>query len=602
MELPPPPPAIEQPILVTASRAPVTADETSDAVSLLEADLVEALGEPRIAPLLALLPSVALAEAGPAGSQAQMRIRGAEANHSLLFIDGIKANDPAAGNEARFELLSAALGDTVELVRGPQSALWGSEAIGGVVALRSDPGRTGLSAIAEWGSDDDRRLGARLAVHGLVAEVGVQGSNGIDSFGADGERDGYDLASARLAGRWSLAPGWTLDAAGFAVSGTSEYDGFDPVTFLRADTLDETDNKLAAGRLGVMWKGERVTFSTGAGHLASRNVNRLADAEINRTRASRSFADLQAGIDLGAHSLTLAADYEAETFKARDVAYGGFTDQKQQRDRLGLVAEWRFSAGKLSGDAAIRHDLFEDFADATSLSAGLLWKASERVALFANAGEGIAQPTFYDLHGFFPGSFVGNPDLAPEHARGFDLGVRYAGTIRMEATVFAQWLEDEIVDVFDPSTFLSSTANGTGKSRRKGVEVEAVIPLGGMAELSANYSYLDAEQPAADGLVKETRRPRHRGAVTLHGTAGRLRYGASLALTGKRIDTDFDLFPAQQVTLDSYALASARLAYRLGKRIDLSLRVSNAFDADYQDVVGYHTRGRSAHVGLVLRP
>src|SRR5688500_4911393 len=184
-------------IIVTASRAQQTADETLASVTLIDATRIERLGSPQIANFLHLVPSVAVATSGPAGSLTQVRIRGAEANHTLLFVEGIRANDPAAGNEPRFELLNADLASRIEVVRGPQSALWGSEAIGGVVAVNDPaPGSGGFLAFVEGGSFDTWRGAARTeagdAERGLSIGLAGQRSGGIDSFSGEGEKDGYN--------------------------------------------------------------------------------------------------------------------------------------------------------------------------------------------------------------------------------------------------------------------------------------------------------------------------------------------------------------------------------------------------------------------------
>jgi vitamin B12 transporter len=126
-----PPTSVGPEIVVTASREPVAIEDTSVSVTLFDREAIEALALPMTSDLLRLSPGLSVATTGPRGSQTQVRIRGAEANHTLLFVDGIRFNDPAAGNEARFELLTS---DSVPdgSVRGPQSALWGSEALGGV--------------------------------------------------------------------------------------------------------------------------------------------------------------------------------------------------------------------------------------------------------------------------------------------------------------------------------------------------------------------------------------------------------------------------------------------------------------------------------------
>ena len=119
--------------------------------------------------------------------------------------------------------------------------------------------------------------------------------------------------------------------------------------------------------------------------------------------------------------------------------------------------------------------------------------------------------------------------------------------------------------------------------------------------LTATYAWLDASEPdVAGGQVREPRRPRHSGSIAVDGSRGRLTYGAAIAYTGERSDTNFDVFPAAVVRFRPYWLASARLAYRLTDQLEAHLRVANAFDDRYQDVVGYRTEGRTIHAGLRL--
>ncbi len=122
-------------IVITASRAPESEARTAASVTIIDRQLIVRLDEPVISALLRLTPSAAVATSGPAGSLTEIRIRGAEANHTLLFVDGIKIDDPASGDTPRFEILNADLASRIEVVRGPQSALWGSEAVGGVIAV-----------------------------------------------------------------------------------------------------------------------------------------------------------------------------------------------------------------------------------------------------------------------------------------------------------------------------------------------------------------------------------------------------------------------------------------------------------------------------------
>ena len=178
--------------------------------------------------------------------------------------------------------------------------------------------------------------------------------------------------------------------------------------------------------------------------------------------------------------------------------------------------------------------------------------------------------------------------------------MRYSGNnVGAAVTYYRQRLRNEIVDVFDSTTFLSTTANADGRSRRQGVEIEAAWRPSDALRLTATYAWLDASEPAVSGgTLNEQRRPRHSGSVALDGVRGRLSYGAAIAYTGARIDTNFDIFQADRVKLGAYWLASAQFGYRIAGPLDATLRIANALGDRYQDVVGYRTAGRSVHAGL----
>jgi len=168
-------------------------------------------------------------------------------------------------------------------------------------------------------------------------------------------------------------------------------------------------------------------------------------------------------------------------------------------------------------------------------------------------------------------------------------------------TAYRQRLQDEIVDTFDPNTFLSSTANRSEKSRRAGIEAQFDWTLSNQLRLSANYAYLKASEPDVLGSqVREARRPKHSGSISADGRIDRFTYGFSMAYVGNRIDTDFEVFPFERVTLNSYWLAGARVAFDVTKRVQLFARVANVLDADYQDALGYRTEGRGIYGGIRL--
>jgi vitamin B12 transporter len=599
-------------IVITAERSPEEAGDTPASVTVIDSRRIERTGEPLIPALLRLTPSTAVATSGSAGSLTEVRIRGAENNHTLLFIDGIRANDPATGNQPRYELLNSDFTSRIEIVRGPQSALWGSEAVGGVIAIDGvATARNAFAVGSEAGSFGFRRASASGSLSNdkadLALGIGWQRAKGIDAFDGTGDHDGYRNLSGRLRGTWSIAPALRLGIAAFALSGRSEFDGFNPAPpFEHTDTLDSSRNRLRAGRAwgefgeaASGWSGR-----LGGSLLSSRNRNFLAGDEINRTSGRRATLDAQlqhrfktAVIE---HRVIIAVDHESEEFRASDVNFGGATNQDRDRKHNALAVEWRADAGPIIADVALRRDAFNRFKDATTVRASLLANVGHGFSLAASYGEGIAQPTFFDLYGFFPGSFVGNPSLKPEHSRGVEASIRYRRNAFAAAlTAYRQRLRDEIVDVFDPATFLSSTVNRTEKSRRSGVEAQVDWTLGEQLRLTANYSYLKATELGDLGSpLREARRPKHSGSIAADGQVGRLTYGISMAYTGARIDTDFETFPFRRVTLNAYWLAGARIAFDVTKGVQLFARAANAFDERYQDALGYRTEGRSLYAGI----
>ena len=600
-------------IVITASRAPQDEAKTPASVVIIDQQQIERLGDPLVPALLRLVPSVAVSTSGPAGSFTEVRIRGAENNHTLLFIDGIRANDPATGDFARFELLNADLASRVEVLRGPESALWGSDAIGGVVAVNGTDQDEGYAASAESGSFGFERAGGSASLITTPATVagaiGWQRSTGIDSFGAPGgDRDGYWNLSGRLRATYALRPNLRLGASGFAFTGHTEFDGYDPITFEHTDTLDNTRNRLAAGRVWAElgnaqsdWNG-RVS----AALLGSSNRNFLASAPLNRTSGSRRTVDAQIGrrFATGAvnHQIIVAAEAEREEFHARGLSAGLPTDQDRDRNHEALTAEWRATGGRLTGDFAVRRDFFNRFKDATTLRAAALADLGSGFSLAGSYAEGMAQPTFFDLYGTFPNNFVGNPNLEPETSRGFEGSLRFRRSkFSATLTAYRQRLHNEIVDVFDFTTFLSSTENSSGVSHRSGIEAELGWQVSSYLRLRANYDFLHASQPDSFSgkQVRERRRPKHSGSVEADGTSGRWSYGGSVSYSGYHLDT-LEVAPFGVVRVRPYWLASARVAYAVTPGVELFVRGSNLFDAQYQEVAGYHTEGRGLFGGIRL--
>lgn len=608
----------EDPITVIGSRAPIAPANLSVPLSIIPGEEIEALALSQLVDTLRLSPGVSIARAGPTGGQTQVRLRGAEANHTLVFVDGIEVNDPASSNEFRWETLAGNGHDKVEVLRGPQSALWGAAALGGVVNIvtaRPAPEETALLASAEAGSFATYRAAGRLSYGfgggGLTLGASYYDTEGIDGFaGGEIEKDGFE--SVNLRAKLLLAPidGGEFGLVGRYADSRTAFDGSDPATFLRADTDDETEAEQAAVRayariapFGPVW-----THHIEGSWLTSTNRNMRGGAPLNRTEGARFRllyqSELSASTGALMHTLVLAAEYENEHFKSEDNAFFGFSDQRRERETQSATGEYRVSSSVFRVAGSVRHDDNEGFADATT------WRVSGAVPLaggleaFAGAGEGFAVPTFTEQFGFFPGSFVGNPELKPERSTGFEVGLRWRGEgAALEAAYFRTDLKDEILTTFDSATFLSGVDNAAGESRRKGIELAGEATLFPWLRARAAYTWLDAEEPPSAGTarVREVRRARHSASAALFAKWTGAELTGMANYVGPRRDIDFDVFPAADVTLDDYVLVNVSGAVDLAPGLSLTGRVQNLLGSDYRDVVGFETEGFAIFAGLKIK-
>ena len=602
------------PITVTASRNTIRLAETGISISQITLPQIEALSLPLVKDYLTLIPGVAVAQTGPLGAQTQIRIRGAEANHSISFIDGIEMNDPASSGEFRIDTLLSAGVERIEVLRGPQSALWGSQAIGGVISVTTRAPVRGTEVYGELqgGSLGTVRGGVGGGWAGDTLTVSAQlsglSTDGYDIARSGGDKDGYDNVTAHGRIEWRAVPELTLLLVGRHQDSTSRFDGFNFVTGVPRDEPLSTNSRQTALRAEAalaLLDGQWTTRASFMGVRAD-NINRRAGNFQNRSDGERDLFRLQSTGRIQTasvtHNLTAALDVETERFTSSDANALAASNQRQRRRQTSLVGEYRLSTSNgLSAGAAVRHDMNDRFADATTVRFDAVAAIGD-VRLHAAFGTGIADPTFFDQFGFFPGSFQGNPNLVPERSRSVEAGIGWAADGHsVDVTVFDANLTNEIIGTFNSTTFIAGVANASGRSNRRGVEVAGRAELAKGLVLNASYTFLDAsqQQVAGNALVREVRRPRHSGSVALNYSSRHFDLSAAAAITGARGDTDFARFVP--VTLPAYTLLTLAGAWHISPRIDLTARIENAFDATQIDVFAYRGPGLTAHGGIRFR-
>lgn len=614
-------------IVVTASRIPVPLSAVGSSITVIDREQIEHRESAFAVDLLRNVPGVAISQSGSIGSQTQLRMRGAEANQILVLIDGIEANDPAGNAEFAFENLGTWDIDRIEVVRGAQSGLWGSDALAGVINVitRQPNEELSVSGFGEGGAFDTWSAGTRIsgALLGTRAGLSVSSidSDGSNSSRSGGEDDGYRNRTVNLSLAGNPADNFDLEFNGRYSDIHKEFDSISWLTGLPADTLDETDMSLgyfgAKGTLRLL--EDRWTQSLRAGWTRSDTDNSNEFGANGSTDADRYAFYYQstwhftpASTDSAGNSLTFALDHEREEFSQRGTAAPWGDPNQDQSDRnTALVAEGLFSPlARVSVSLSVRHDDNSSFENINTFRATSAWTdETTGTRLHAAIGRGQKAPTFIERYGYFPGQFTGNPGLKPERSAAWELGIDQALpgiAASIGATYFHEDMKDEIFGyAFDAESLQTTAINLPGTSKRRGVELTAMARLSPALKISAAYTYTDATQPDADTGEdsREIRRPRHTGGLSADWNFRneRLQLNASLSYTGTHNDDYFPpSFIKEVVELDAYTLVSVAATYRLNDATRLYTRIDNLFDTSYEDVYGYNTPGVGIYAGLRL--
>ena len=585
-------------ILVTYERIGYTrTDRLTVPTSIITKADIQARNQGVVADLLRTVPGLAVSQNGGAGSLTQIRLRGAEANQVVVIIDGVEVANPSDG---AFDFGGLRTEDVVkiEVLRGEQSALYGSDAIGGVINIITRAGGTTESwrASVEGGSRDTLEGQISAVIPLGNAALSVNGNafttDGFDISGLRGEKDGARTQSLNLGLNSVKLGGVTLSGKyGFSTRET-DFDSDSDFNGRLNDTADETEVKTETARVDARFAlaGFDHKITATRTETDTNTVGGFSSQSVGTRKAANWAAKRGFG---KAHSFTALAEVENESYEI----VPNFTEPgaDPENTNYGLAGDYRYADDSLTLTASARHDINDLFNDSTTWRVGAGYGFSWDGRIRASVGTGVKNPTLIELFGFFPASnFTGNPDLNPETSLGISVGYEQSiGNLDVSVDVFRSELEDEITTLFNPD-FTTTVVNLNSDSTREGIELAASWTNDNFS-VSGSASFLNSEQ---DDL-EEIRRPKVLASGTATWTATEdLSLTVSVDHNGSQLDTDFATF--QNVKLDSFTLVGANARFHVTDEVALTLRGTNLLNETYQELVGYASPGRGAFAGLEL--
>ncbi len=604
-------------IVVTGTRAsqPIQVDQYGSAITVLDTEALEQRQTRAISDVLRDVPGVAVSRIA---GQTQVRLRGSEANQVLVLVDGIEVSDPYSG-EFDFGTLVADEAARVEIIRGQQSAIYGSDAIGGVIQYVTLTGREapGYSARVEGGSFGTLNAAARAA--GVSGDVDyafsgtINTTDGTSNARAGGRDLSNDTGAASFKGTWTPSANARIVAVGRYSRTVAEFNDTDndPTSPSFGLIVDSPGTRLRNEALYGLVRGEVDLLDRRWSHALTAQVADTTRDGFNA--AGRSYGNVgtrlkgsyETSLRLGdaavSHVLTGAADVERERFRNTDPAGFAFTGARRN-DNLGLVGQYELGLGDYASfGASVRYDDNERFDDTTTYRVQGSYRFDSGTRLRAAAGSGVKNPGFYELFGYNDGRFIGNEDLQPEKSEGWEVGLEQAfgdRAVVLGVTYFESELKDEIFTDYPAPDFIATPANSDATSKRRGVEAYANAQLGQAWRIDAAYTYLRAREAG----LEEVRRPSHIASLAVNWQAP----GDRLSLTGvARYNGETDdlaytdpSYVPVRARLDDYVLVNLNADFRLTDSVSLFGRVENLFDQDYEDVFSFTNPGIAAFAGL----
>ena len=606
-------------VVVSASRVPVPAEHVGSSVTVLSAEEIKKRQPNFVHELLREVPSVAVSQTGANGGNAQVRIRGAEANHTLVLIDGLDMGNPFSSDEFQFQHLPISSIESIEVLRGPQSSIHGSESIGGVIQITTPIPEEGTasSASIELGSHSTKNARAYIGTSNeqffTAASISLSETEGISAKTDNTERDGFENRFLHLKSGVNLGENVDLSAVLIRIQSDSEYDECYPDPYPAPPSND------CVGKDKKTVIGTTLNFNQGDDHInhqlkfsKSRHTRKdFEKGEIDRASVGETDKLVYQGTlnlqtTAADHSTTFAVEKETSKVdsNASYIPTGILKFQSYIFEHRANLQDSLI----LSVSARRDDNQKNNFRSRNTYRATAAWIPNDQVRFHGSYGTGAKNPTITEIFGW-TNSWVPNPDLIPETSKGWDVGVEKeidALGLTLDATYFNNkitnliWIDDCVSGCGfgnpDPDgRSVYKASNRPGVSTIKGWEVSMRGNVGENFEISGHVTISKGFDANGQELV---RRPSKIASLNIYRQSQFWGRGGGLNMNIQHTGTQTDGYSGNYVDLGSFTVIDLSGSLQLTPQMQLTGKITNLFDDDYEEVQGFGVVERSLFFGL----
>ena len=586
-------------IVISASRVESKRIETGSSITVLDAQYLQENQARTVAEVLQDVPGVSVANSGGLGRQTSVFIRGAGSNKTLVIIDGIEVNDLSSITGGYdFAHLMADNIERIEVLKGSQSALWGSDAMGGVINIITKKSKAGFNPTAaiEIGENNYHKESVSLSGANGNSHYSLFASNletdGISAKTNEADDDSYENKNITLKAGHQFADIFAMDTVLRYSDTESEYDDYFGSDYDSGyySTNRQHQAKLNSNidLLNKQWQNRlSVAFSDSKNENFSSNNSESEGQKIKTDLQSDYYFNT---INNYTQRISFIAEHENDRYQSWGM------DKKERIEASGVVlgygADW---AKTVFVNAALRHDFNDKFDDTTTYHIDISTWVSDGTRLHTSHGTGVKNPSLGQLYGYNASDwgaaydYSGNPTLKPEESLSWDVGVEY-NFADLDAYIDLTYFDSRYTDMhsYESNTYV----NLDNKATARGVEFTGSLKITEDFRANANYTFMETDDGDGDELL---RRPKHSASLNSnYKYTPNLSANIGVRYVGERLDYG-------NIELDDYTVINIGAAYQVHKHITLSGRLENAFDKEYEEVSGYNTDPLTAYIGVSFK-